>query len=398
MSPTDLFQKTQEFRILNIAVKREKYGVSIRMGKIGQRLTLLNALAKDAVKPLTGPFDQTAFAEHFGDTAITRVLLPKDILRGYAWRETTRAHNLNAPRILAHEDRTSIAIVAVTHCVQNGLTNHALVERGYVPNKESLLKVLQVIALVDESPDLVEYRKKTLPKFMTFRCWSRYFIRSVFEYDFRLGEILSQGFARAQQDQRRIRHLAIDEQLRICQKLLYGTGRDVLVRRLSMPQLTQSIHSGRIEIFQSGLRTYLCGKIGASLSKNALELIRRHGNESLATTHPVRTFVVQRHADRTTGNLKYQDPTVWVLNLLNVYAQSQSLNQTGLRPFEIGKSTAANHRTRQRIRYTQNYPSTTFIGEGDTVIHQSLKAKISPCRFELQVLVLPGVHPGFEFG
>ena len=86
-------------------------------------------------------------------------------------------------------------------------------------------------------------------------------------------------------------------------------------------------------------------------------------------------------------DLKDQNPTVWVLNLLDINAQPQSLNQTGLRSFEIKKSPATYHRARQLIRYAQDHSSTAFIGEGDTVLHQSFKVKISPCLFELQMLV-----------
>ena len=143
--PTNLLQKTQELRVLNLAVQGEPYEVVIRVREVGQRLALLNALAKDAVKPLPGPFDQAAFAEGFGDTAIARILLPKDVLRSDAGWKTAGADDLDASRILAHEDGASMAIIAVTDCVQDGLANHALVERGHVPNKEPLLKVLQVI-------------------------------------------------------------------------------------------------------------------------------------------------------------------------------------------------------------------------------------------------------------
>ena len=72
-----------------------------------------------------------------------------------------------------------------------------------------------------------------------------------------------------------------------------------------------------------------------------------------------------------------------MLNFLDLNAQPQSLNQTGLRPFEIGKSPATNHRARQFIRYAQDHPSAAFIGEGDAVLHQGLKVKISLCFFEL---------------
>ena len=83
------------------------------------------------------------------------------------------------------------------------------------------------------------------------------------------------------------------------------------------------------------------------------------------------------------GDLKDQNPTVWVLNFLDLNAQPQSLNQAGLRPFEIGKSSATNHRARQLVRYAEDHPSTAFIGEGDAVLHQGLKVEISRCRFEL---------------
>ena len=70
--------------------------------------------------------------------------------------------------------------------------------------------------MVGESPDLVEHRKKALSELMSFRRRSRHFIGTVFKNKLCLGEMFAQGFARTQQDQRRIRHLAIDEQFRIC--------------------------------------------------------------------------------------------------------------------------------------------------------------------------------------
>ena len=38
--------------------------------------------------------------------------------------------------------------------------------------------MLQVIALVDKSPDLVEYREKALSELVPFRCRSRHFIKT----------------------------------------------------------------------------------------------------------------------------------------------------------------------------------------------------------------------------
>ncbi len=43
---------------------------------------------------LPGPFDQAAFTEDFGNTAIARVLLPKDVLRSDTGWKTAGADDL----------------------------------------------------------------------------------------------------------------------------------------------------------------------------------------------------------------------------------------------------------------------------------------------------------------
>ena len=101
----NFLQKAQKFRILYVAVQREPYGVVIRVGEVGQPFTLPNALAKDEVESLPGPFDQAAFGEDLGNAAITRVLLPQDIFRGDAGWKAARADDLDTLRILANKDR-----------------------------------------------------------------------------------------------------------------------------------------------------------------------------------------------------------------------------------------------------------------------------------------------------
>ena len=226
----DFLQKAQKFRVLNVAVQRQPYGVSIRVGEVGQPFTLPNALAKDEVESLARPFDQAAFGEDLGNASIARVLLPQDVLGGNAGWKAARADDLDTLRILANEDGTAVPVIAVTHGIQDGLANHSLVECGYVPNKEALLEGLPVIALVDKLPHVVERGQEALPEFLPFSRRSRHVVRAVFEYELRLGEIFAQGFARAQQDQRRVCHLAIDQQLRIRKQLPYGANRDVLAR------------------------------------------------------------------------------------------------------------------------------------------------------------------------
>ena len=79
---TNFFQKAQKFRSLNIAVQRKPYGVGIRVGEVGQRLALPDALAIDEVESLPGPFDQAAFGKDLGNAAITRVFAAAGYSRG----------------------------------------------------------------------------------------------------------------------------------------------------------------------------------------------------------------------------------------------------------------------------------------------------------------------------
>ena len=168
------------------------------MRKIGQRLALLNALAEDAVKPLSRAFDQSAFAKGLGDTAIARILLPKNIVGCDTGWKATGTDNLDAPRVLSNEDRPTVTVISMTHRIQNSLAHHTLIESGHIPHKETLLERLSVITQVDKSPDFVKHQEKSLPKLMSFRCWPRYFIGSVLEDDLRLCEIFAPGLPACQ--------------------------------------------------------------------------------------------------------------------------------------------------------------------------------------------------------
>ena len=155
--PANFLQKAQKFRVLYIAVQRQPYGVGIRVGEVGQRLTLPNGLTKNEVESLSCPFDQAAFGEDLGNASIARVLLMQDVFRVDARWEAAGADNFDALRILTNKDGTAMPVIAMTHGIQDGLANHSLVECGYVPNKEALLEGLPVIALVDKPPDVVEH-------------------------------------------------------------------------------------------------------------------------------------------------------------------------------------------------------------------------------------------------
>lgn len=206
----------------------------------------------------------------------------------------------------------------------------------------------------------------------------------------------AQGFVRAQQDQCRVCHLAIDDQLRIRKELHCGANREVLVRRLPLPELSKNFHGRRVEVVQSGSGTNFSREIRSGLIKNASKPVLRHGNQRIAAPHPIGALILQGHADGTRGNLKDQHPAVRVLEFLGIKAKPQSLNQTGLRPFEVGKRPTANHRARLLIRHPQDHPAAAFVGEGNAVLHQLLKVELSLRLFELQTLVFSGVHPGME--
>jgi hypothetical protein len=120
--------------------------------------------------------------------------LPEDVFGSNAWWKTARAGDLDPPGVLADEYRSTMAIVTVTDRVQDGFSNHALVEGGNVPDEEPLLEVLQVVAQVDEAPDLIEYKQESLPELVPVRSRSGRFVRAVLKHNLRLGKMSSQGF------------------------------------------------------------------------------------------------------------------------------------------------------------------------------------------------------------
>ena len=142
-----------------LAMQGKPHKMAIGAREIGQWLALPDALAEDKVKPLSSALDQAALAQHLSDTAVTRILLPKDILRSDAQGEATGADDFNATRVLADEHRPAAAIVAVTYCIQQSFPNRAIVEGRDTPDKQSLLEVLKVVTQVDETPDLIEHRQ-----------------------------------------------------------------------------------------------------------------------------------------------------------------------------------------------------------------------------------------------
>jgi len=93
--PADLLKISKEFRILDLSVERNPDGMLIRAREVGKGLTLADALAIDEVEPLSGPLDKSAFAEHLGDPAVARVLLPEDVVRGDSGWESSGADDLD---------------------------------------------------------------------------------------------------------------------------------------------------------------------------------------------------------------------------------------------------------------------------------------------------------------
>ena len=111
--------------------------------------------------------------------------------------KTARADDFDSPGILANEYRSAVAVITMTHRVEDSLAHHALVEGRNIPDEEPLLEVLQVIAQIDKTPDLVEHGKESLPELVSIGCWSRRFVGAVLEDHFCLGKMSSQGFALA---------------------------------------------------------------------------------------------------------------------------------------------------------------------------------------------------------
>jgi hypothetical protein len=84
-------------------------------------------------------------------------------------------------------------------------------------------------------------------------------------------------------------------------------------------------------------------------------------------------------------------------NLLDINAQSQSLDQPSLRSFEILKSLAANYCTRHLIRDAEDYFPAAFIRQGDSILHQGPEVEIRLGLLELQRFIFLRVQPFLEF-
>ncbi len=221
--PADFFQKAQELRIQDFAVECKPYGVRIRTGKIRKPFALPDALPEDKVHSLSGPLYKPAFAEDLCNAAVPGILLPEYILRGDAGREPPGADNFNATGILTDKYGAAASVVAMAHSIQNCFPNRALVEGRDVPDKQPLLEMLEIIAQVDESPDFIQYGEEALSELPSFGGGPRRVAGPIFEYDFCLSEVSSEGFPLTEQNKRSVRQLPAHDQFRIRKELFHGT-------------------------------------------------------------------------------------------------------------------------------------------------------------------------------
>ncbi len=174
--PSDLLEEAQELRVLNFSMQRYPDRIFASPGKVGERLALLDAGLVNEIDPLSSPFHKAALVENFSNAAIARILLPEKVVFVNTRRETTRAHNLDAARILPNKNRTPESIITVANGVEYNLAHGAFIKGGHIPYEEPLLKMLFIVAEVDQLPNLIEHRQETLPKFASIRCRTRRFI------------------------------------------------------------------------------------------------------------------------------------------------------------------------------------------------------------------------------
>jgi len=146
--------------------------------------------------------------------------------------------------------------------------------------------MLQVVAQVDETPDLIEREEKSLPKLLPLGGRPRCLARTVLEYNFGLPEMAAQCCARAEEDQRSVGDPSIDDQLRIRQESVEGTRGDIRVGRLALPKLPQDLARGRIEVNLAGFHADLRREIRPGLLVDTTELLIRHRHEGVPGTHP----------------------------------------------------------------------------------------------------------------
>jgi hypothetical protein len=79
---------------------------------------------------LARAFDHAAAEESFGNPPVARILLVEYVVGCNAWRKPPWADDFDPPGVLPYENGTGLAVIPVTHGVQDRFTNGPLVERS----------------------------------------------------------------------------------------------------------------------------------------------------------------------------------------------------------------------------------------------------------------------------
>jgi hypothetical protein len=281
-------KRLQKFGILNFPVQNQENGILGAAREIGKGLTLLDASSIHDIDSLARPFHEAAAGQDFGETSVAGIVLPEEIILADSRRETSGADDFQPPRVLSDDDRSVMSVVPMGQRVENRLPHGVLVERRNVPNEKSLLKVLEVVAQIYSTPDLVEDGQETASKFAAFGGGSGGFGGAVLEEHLGLRQVPAHGFSASQKDQGGVGEASGHQEFGGCQDLLRRRVRKGCRSVFPQPQAAERLHGIRVQVVERGVPTKLRGKVERRFLMNSPELFVGHRDESVSGTHPVR--------------------------------------------------------------------------------------------------------------
>ena len=159
------------------------------------------------------------------------------------------------------------------------------------------------------------------------------------------------------------------------------------------PPRAERLNGTGIEIIDCRPRKDLRREVGPRLIEDAPEQVRRHGHKVLAATLPVCTVNLHGRADGAGWNMKDEHAAIGMPNPVSVNPKPKPLNQAGLRPLQVVECLTANDATRAFVRNAKNHSAAALIRDGRAILQEFVKVEATLGFLELQVLVLPGVHP-----
>jgi hypothetical protein len=105
------FEKSDEHRVLHLAMESNTYLPGIGLTEIRERFALTNTGLENAIRSLAGTLDQSAARQYVSDPSVPRLLAVDEVLGCDSGRKATWAHDLDSTLVLSNEYRARMPIV-----------------------------------------------------------------------------------------------------------------------------------------------------------------------------------------------------------------------------------------------------------------------------------------------